>query len=531
MSESQLDENLHEQTAHDTTVENTAGNAEGLARSAVEPQASDEDGNVCKSRHLLLRVLFCCFPHQLRLSMSHTIWILLIQFMIQASTNPKSPTKPSLKRKRDGAVHQSPQAAKTTIASGTRTPVFGSRDVKPQSPKSSSEKALPDPVEGWVLNETWPSEYFDPEEPKESSEHDSWLELMMSQRPPVVEFVEINGFKCPKPGRKVSPSLSRKHSASLLDGSSETNSVRQGVPQYRDPRYPTLLATKGVFMTMDDSCLHEPPEKAAELGNQMLTRPQKFPENTLFRDDIFSRTCKEISKRNEAMIIQDVSRLLVPSAKNLAIFGDTHLDILTETVNEAWANSIPIEGPRPQPDYAVGFKKSAFSEKQMKKLAPFIGSLWDTSYFVATMRMCFPFLTCEVKCGSAALELADRQNAHAASVAVRGVVELYRIVHRHAELNCEVLAFSVSHDDDCVRIYAHYPLVVGDKVTYHSHRIRFLIYTEMGGRDKWATYQFTKNVYDVWIPIHLKRICSAIDQLPSDISFEVAQVPVGYPAE
>ena len=39
--------------------------------------------------------------------------------------------------------------------------------------------------------------------------------------------------------------------------------------------------------------------------------------------------------------------------------------------------------------------------------------------------MYFPFLTCEVKCGAAALEIADRQNAYSMTLAVRGIVELF----------------------------------------------------------------------------------------------------------
>ncbi|QSS59431.1 hypothetical protein I7I51_08866 [Histoplasma capsulatum] len=33
--------------------------------------------------------------------------------------------------------------------------------------------------------------------------------------------------------------------------------------------------------------------------------------------------------------------------------------------------------------------------------------------------------------------------------------------------------------------------------------------------------KFTKNVYDIWMPMHFDRICSAIDQLPPDFDFEV----------
>jgi len=36
--------------------------------------------------------------------------------------------------------------------------------------------------------------------------------------------------------------------------------------------------------------------------------------------------------------------------------------------------------------------------------------------------MYFPFLTCEVKCGAAALDVADRQNAYSMTMAVRVLV-------------------------------------------------------------------------------------------------------------
>jgi hypothetical protein len=223
------------------------------------------------------------------------------------------------------------------------------------------------------------------------------------------------------------------------------------------------------------------------------------------------------------MIIQDITRLIVPSAKNLAIYGDRHLDHLIENVNEGWTGSIPMEGPRPQPDYSVGFRRSAFTDEQLNKLDPLIGSVYDTSFFVATYRMYFPFLTCEVKCGASALDVADRQNAHSMTVAVRGVVELFRLVEREKELHREILAFSISHDHATVRIYGHYPVIDGNKTTFYRHPIHNFAFTALEGKEKWTAYKFTKNVYDVWMPIYLKHICSVIDQLPPDLDFEVSQ--------
>ncbi|KAK3342729.1 hypothetical protein B0H65DRAFT_394031, partial [Neurospora tetraspora] len=60
-------------------------------------------------------------------------------------------------------------------------------------------------------------------------------------------------------------------------------------------------------------------------------------------------------------------------------------------------------------------------------------------------------------CGAAALDIADRQNAHSMTLAVRAIVELFRFVKREDEVNRQILAFFVSHDHQSVRIYGHYP--------------------------------------------------------------------------
>jgi hypothetical protein len=140
---------------------------------------------------------------------------------------------------------------------------------------------------------------------------------------------------------------------------------------------------------------------------------------------------------------------------------------------------------------------------------------------MATYYMYFPFLTCEVKCGAAALDIADRQNAHSMTLAVRGIVELFRAVEREDEINRKILAFSVSHDHTSVRIYGHYPVIAGKDTKYYRHPIHKFDFTALDGQDKWTAYRFTKNVYDTWMPKHFENICSAIDQLPSDLDFDV----------
>lgn len=142
---------------------------------------------------------------------------------------------------------------------------------------------------------------------------------------------------------------------------------------------------------------------------------------------------------------------------------------------------------------------------------------------MATTQMYFPFFTCEVKCGAAPLDVADRQNAQSMSVALRALVILFRSVKREKELDRKILAFSVSHDHRSVRIYGHYPVIEKDKTTVYRYPIREFSFTEQDRREKWTTHKFVKNVYDHHSPKVHKLICSAIDDLPVGINFDLSQ--------
>ncbi|KAF7955067.1 uncharacterized protein EAE97_000326 [Botrytis byssoidea] len=356
-----------------------------------------------------------------------------------------------------------------------------------------------DPLEYWTKELRWPNEYFEPEK-------------------------NMNHLLAKK---KSSSSLRSKQSeAGYTPPTSITNTDQKprevkSAP-YTRPSYTTGLATKGSFMNKSDLSITD---ASKDLCRILLETEQKIPEDSLFRDEIFEKSCRKIQDRNEARVVQDIARLIVPSAETLATYGATHLESLIESVNEGWNSSIPFYGPRPQPDYSVGFRRSAFTDDQLEKLAPFVGEITDTfaSYFIATWQIYLPFLTSEVKCGAAALDTADRQNAHSMTIAVRGTVELFRLVKREKELHREILGFSISHDHRTVRIYGHYPVIDEGKTTFFRHPIHTFDFTALDGKEKWTAYKFTKNIYDIWMPIHLKRICSVIDDIPSDLNFEVSQ--------
>lgn len=356
-------------------------------------------------------------------------------------------------------------------------------------------KAFNYPVESWLAEKPWSKEYFQP--------------TTMNHLQP----------------RPKTPSLKRRSSNSeSVTASSQTPSDQKPREEksqpYQSNRYEILLQTKGSFMKKSKQGITE---KSKEMCRDLLHEEQCVPGHSLFNNDTFEEACRKLQGKNEARVVQDIARLIVPSAENFATLGAEELEILVESVNEGWNNSVPLTATRPQPDYAVGFNREAFTKDRLERLAPFIGDFLfgDQSYFMATYYMYFPFFTSEVKCGAAALDIADRQNAHSMTLAVRAIVELFRLVKCEKDVDREILAFSVSHDHQSVKIFGHYAVIEGPDTAFYRHPIRTFSLTDLDGEDKWTAYKFTKSVYSSWAPMHFKRICQAIDKIPLGINWSV----------
>jgi hypothetical protein len=83
-----------------------------------------------------------------------------------------------------------------------------------------------------------------------------------------------------------------------------------------------------------------------------------------------------------------------------------------------------------------------------------------------------------------ALNVADRQNVHSITLAVKGIVSLFRIVKREKELYLQILAFLISHNHGTVRIYGHYLIINRNKTTFYRYLIRKFNFTELDGKEK-----------------------------------------------
>ena len=291
--------------------------------------------------------------------------------------------------------------------------------------------------------------------------------------------------------------------------SAERESRESKTAPYRDRRYPMLLEFKGSFMRDSAAGMLAADRKTCRT---LITFKQRPPSNTLFDSQYFLHTIHKLEGENETRVIRDIGQLITPSAECLATQGMQRLRFLKEGTNAGWTHSIPFQGPRPQPDFGVGFARDAFSPDQIQKLK---FTLFNRTPYTATVKIYFPFFTSEVKCGQETLEIAERQNAHSMTVAVRGVIKLYQSVGRVTELNRRVLGFSVAHNHQQVRLFAHYAHVDEEPIKYYRHFLKDIFLLNDDGEARWAAYQFTRNIYNTFAPLHLQRIKSAIDQLPA----------------
>ncbi|KAF2137380.1 uncharacterized protein K452DRAFT_329262 [Aplosporella prunicola CBS 121167] len=254
--------------------------------------------------------------------------------------------------------------------------------------------------------------------------------------------------------------------------------------------------------------------ESQEWCQKLLQSPQGIPNDTVLSDgDRIRHTLGYLQYGNENRIIRTIGQYIVPLEE--AQYQAPWSDYLIGKTDQRWSDCIPVVSKRPQPDCSVGFKRQAFTRGQFQAL-----QLQKESPFRVTNNMFFPFLTCEVKSANTAFEDADRQNANNMTVAVAALVELYRRAGRESEIDHEILAFSVSHNHKHVSIYGHYPVIQGQETKFYRKLIVDYSLADPKICDTWTAYRFTKNVYDIWVPEHLKRISSAIDDLLLETCFE-----------
>ncbi|KAE8383457.1 hypothetical protein BDV26DRAFT_287645 [Aspergillus bertholletiae] len=323
--------------------------------------------------------------------------------------------------------------------------------------------------------------------------------------------VETDFDPMDQPPSKRSRSVSSDHRDGRPSGPSEgygsRSSSRDGRSiAYNATNYETILETKNCYMR---SSATGPAEEDIELCKQLLQREVQVPEGTLFQSEYLQRFHDTLRGRSKMRLLVDLHPMLMPAAENQYIRGRQALKNVIDGYNDSWIKTEPIYGPKPQPDHTRGLRWSAFNESQRQKLGV---QPQEKSLYIARDEIYFPYLTGEVKSGRQALDIADRQNMHSACVAIRGLVHLSRLAGCVEVLHRRILAFSISHDVELVRIYGYYPEIEGDKTSYYRYDVgQLLIWT---GSDPWACYRFVHNVDDLFLPSHTARVMDMLARIP-----------------
>jgi hypothetical protein len=295
-------------------------------------------------------------------------------------------------------------------------------------------------------------------------------------------------------------------------GSSYTQSTKDGdAPKAHTRAFEGHIAQYGILMEEQKGRLLLSATSRALCETILLGRYDE-PQYTLFPLSKFLDVCDRLRTRNEYRVFRDITPLLVPSAELLYICGHGDLEHISEEVSADWTKSDPMGGPKPRPDFAAGISSSAFTDEEISKLKNH--TAWERPTLF-TDNMYFPFLLCEAKSGDQGINRADRQNAQSSSMAVNAVVQLHRVLgdDRTSRLSGQILVFSVSHDNERVKIYGHYAVIEGAQATFYRYPIESFTLNFHEGQGRKRTYDFVREVYHRFYPEHLKRIQGALAQM------------------
>lgn len=352
-------------------------------------------------------------------------------------------------------------------------------------------------------------------------------EVTEFERVPEVEVKDL--WTVPKSMSKLSPSKrlrSDSESSQTSDPGTGTTLSRQGKGGiYEDHRYQAVMETKGSFSRDSE---HGPLPEELELLEILQTRKEGFSSvrPQLLPREILGQVREMLRNRSELRVCIELHPHLVPSAEKLEILHPDQIKHLTEGHNDRWLDNEVFYLRLPQPDRTLAFSLSAFSDVERRKLKFSPGTL---SPFAACYGALFPFFTAEVKCGRASLEVADNANLNSMSIALRAVFDLYHQVgqasriHRHGiQRNLET--YDVSHDDEYVRIYGHYPEINGDTITFYRKLIRSFSCIDNNAQEGETSARFLWNVYTYFAPLHLKRIKEVISEIPEPCSLLVTSL-------
>lgn len=409
-----------------------------------------------------------------------------------AAASPNLDLKERLKLPEDGdpSKKQKVQFGETIPKTNISVIENLEKPAKELGVREAEQKERHDPIAYWAAYHTWPENF--------------------AQHSPMVSSNSTNKRqRTSDRSQSGKDERSRSYSQSRKDGE---------VPEQYTAAYERHILTKGLDMdSFKGEELVSEQSKSLCIDLQQITH--KSIEPTVFPTGVIRKVINFCRNRNEAIVNRDVTPMIMPSITSLYFGGDSSLEHVVDEVNADWYDQCVLEGPRLRPDLAIGLFSSAFTEGEIEKLKRYTSV---NNWAQVTLQMWFPFLMCEVKCGREGLDVADRQNMHSCSVAVRALLRIEQEADKYRQgkeiekkadsLNGQVLVFSIAHDQQDARLYGHYAIVQGQKWTYYRYRIRKFDLTD--NNSLLAIHNVVRNILKFHRPEHLRRIKDAVAALP-----------------
>ncbi|KAL6789491.1 hypothetical protein GGI42DRAFT_366582 [Trichoderma sp. SZMC 28013] len=295
---------------------------------------------------------------------------------------------------------------------------------------------------------------------------------------------------------------------------------------YRDSSYQHVFEEANIVTT--DTADRFSKENT-DLCHKLLGKSeQPLPQTSSF-DNAIVEACKSVKgRRDRETLLYDLNPLFIPAPDD--VLNSEEHNPFCESVNEKWSSSPYITNSPPQPDLAVGFGPEAFKTpiheagkllkyllQQQKQQPPRFNQC--VSPFQGAPSMFFPFFSCEV----GDVDLARPHNTHCMFIGMDSIVKLFRTISRLSELNGEILAFSIWHNDCMVKISAHYAVIVKEEAYYHEHVIFPRDSQEPDPKEDgsvkpsigsfWIAHDFVINLYRRWAPTLRDPIDSGLEDL------------------
>ncbi|OBT61871.1 hypothetical protein VE03_08737 [Pseudogymnoascus sp. 23342-1-I1] len=283
----------------------------------------------------------------------------------------------------------------------------------------------------------------------------------------------------------------------------------------RDSNYHESLALRNIFIEGID-----PPSELMKRARKIMTHRGAGSQADDATVQELVRVFQGLRNENEDILIGALSAIIQVPDERLKMSGNQH-----------WSNSVPIalapgtinippRLPKPKPDRAFGYSRSAFTGKQRGTIGLLVDDESGKSYAMPDNKLRFPFLSIEFKsqANGGTHYTATNQVAGAGSIALYGHLELMKRSSRVQKLDInEPQFFSATMDHELVRINVHWLRIdpsEGDAYNFHVVTVeRYWLNEEEGVR---AAMQAIQNILNHSLGSRLKGIRKSLNKYRED---------------